>query len=34
MVNDYKNIITIEVYEAIVKYEFSIENDRNYKRVS
>lgn len=34
VVNDYKNIIPIEVYEAIVKYEFSIENDRNYKRVS
>lgn len=33
VVHDYKNIIPIEAYEAIIKYEFSIENDRNYKRV-
>lgn len=29
--NEYKNIIPIEVYNAIISYKFSIENDKNYK---
>ena len=28
--NEYKNIIPKEVYDALVDYEFSIENDKNY----
>lgn len=28
--NEYKNIIPSKVYDAIVSYEFKIENDKNY----
>lgn len=30
IVNEYKDIIPKEVYDALVNYEFSIENDKNY----
>lgn len=29
--NEYKDIIPMEVYNTIISYEFSIENDKNYK---
>ncbi len=32
--NEYKNIIPIRVYDAIVSYKFNIENDKNYTKVS
>ena len=28
--NGYKGIIPDEVYNAVIAYEFSIENDKNY----
>lgn len=28
--NEYKNIIPKEVYHAVISYEFSIQNDKNY----
>ena len=30
MANEYKGIIPNEVYDAVIAYEFSIENDKNY----
>ena len=30
MANEYKGIIPNEVYDAVIEYEFSIENDKNY----
>ena len=29
--NEYKNIIPEKVYNALLSYEFKIENDKNYK---
>ena len=31
--NEYKSIMPKEVYDAILAYEFKIENDKNYKVV-
>ena len=31
--NEYKSIMPKEVYDAILSYEFKIENDNNYKVV-
>ena len=32
MANTYKNIIPPKVYQAILNYEFKIENDVNYTK--
>lgn len=32
--NEYKNIIPDYVYDALIKYEFNIENDKNYHKVA
>lgn len=32
VVNEYKNIIPSKVYDAVISYEFKIENDKNYVR--
>ena len=32
LANEYKNIIPKEVYDAVMAYEFRIENDKNYRK--
>ncbi len=32
--NEYKSIIPDDVYDAVVSYEFRIENDKNYRKAS
>ena len=32
LANEYKNIIPKEVYNAVMAYEFKIENDKNYRK--
>ena len=32
--NEYKNIIPVHVYNALLAYEFDMENDRNYMLVA
>lgn len=32
--NEYKNIIPDYVYEALIQYEFNIENDKNYCKIA
>ena len=32
--DEYRNVIQDYVYDALIKYEFKIENDKNYQKTA